>query len=132
MELAQVTFKIETELPTLNEYINAERTNKYIASAMKKKYTNICAMYARQIPKQEDKLYDLAIHWVVTDNRKDADNIYAGSKFLIDGMVEAGIIPNDGRKNIRNISHSIETGKKYCITVTLIETLHPHPLEKLQ
>ena len=51
MELAQVTFKIETELPTLNEYINAERTNKYIASAMKKKYTNICAMYARQIPK---------------------------------------------------------------------------------
>ena len=32
-----LSFEINSILPTLNKYINAERTNKYIASSMKKK-----------------------------------------------------------------------------------------------
>lgn len=112
------SFKILSKLPTLNEYIEAERTNRFMASALKKKYTKLCAGYALQMPKLPDALYDLHIHWQVDNNRHDSDNIYYACKYLIDGVVSAGKLRGDGRKFIRNIHHTIETGKTYEITVS--------------
>lgn len=34
--------------------------------------------------------------WTVKDRRKDKDNIAFAKKFILDGLVEAGILPNDG------------------------------------
>ena len=121
-----ISFQIQSTLPTLNEYIDAERTNKYKASTLKKKATNTCKMYASQVYaklRQPGKQYDLKIHWIVPNNKIDSDNIFFAIKFILDGMVDAKLITKDGRKNIRNIAHSIETVKgKYLITVIMIET----------
>lgn len=38
---------IKGELPSLNEYIKAERANRYAASNLKKRYTALCSVYAR-------------------------------------------------------------------------------------
>ena len=116
-----MNYEIRTELPALNEYIDAERTNRYISAAMKKKYTKICAMAALQVKNKIDKngLYDLIITWNVTDNRKDADNIYFSAKFLIDGLVASGALAGDGRKHIRHIHNYIFTKDKYLINVEL-------------
>lgn len=116
-----ISFNITSKLPTLNEYIGAERTNKYIAATLKKKFTNICAKSSLQIQKLPDKLYDLEIHWTVENNKADADNIYFAVKFILDGMVESGRIPKDGRKNIRHISHKINTDKTYNVKVCVYD-----------
>ncbi|TAR65286.1 hypothetical protein BV242_07965, partial [Lactiplantibacillus plantarum] len=38
---------IKGELPSLNEYIKAERANRYAAAKLKKRYTALCSVYAR-------------------------------------------------------------------------------------
>jgi hypothetical protein len=36
------------------------------------------------------------MNWHCKDKRKDKDNISAGKKFILDGLVEAGILKSDG------------------------------------
>lgn len=41
---------------------------------------------------------------VVKDRRKDPDNLLSGAiKCLLDGLVKAGVLPNDGQRQIRGI-----------------------------
>lgn len=119
-----LSFEINSILPTLNKYINAERTNKYIASSMKKKATEICKisssiLYGFSNP---EILHDIKVHYIVPNNKIDSDNLYFGIKFILDGMVKAEILKDDSRKYIRNIENSIETIKdKYLIQVSLLK-----------
>lgn len=116
----------KTKLPTLNEYILAERTNKFSGAKFKKKYTDIIhyeALQQRQMFSiDKTKCHDLEIHWTVTDNRTDSDNYFSiGAKILLDGIVSAKLLSGDGRKYIRNISNTIETGEKYSIEIVFKE-----------
>lgn len=120
------SFYITSRLPTLNEIINLERANKFAAASLKKKYTDICCNFAMLLKNiiNPDILYDLHIHYQVENNKTDADNIYSGgSKVILDGMQKAGIINGDGRKYIRNINNTIETGNQYFVKVTLIKVV---------
>lgn len=116
-------YRIETKLPTLNEYILCERTNKFGASAIKKKFTNICSLYAKTLPLLEDKLYDFECVWVVDNNRTDSDNIFFAQKFIIDGLVKSGKLKSDGRRNVRDICHHITTGNKFSIDIYITEAV---------
>lgn len=119
-----IKFNIKTKLPTLNEYINIERANKFGAFSIKRKYTDICGVYALSIKKKINpiKRYNLILNWQVENNKSDPDNIYFGVKFVLDGMVQQGILKNDGRKNISSIHNNISTSKKYNLEVILMET----------
>lgn len=119
-----LSFELNSVLPTLNEYINAERTNKYIASSIKKKATEICRISSSVLYGLSDPelLYDVKVHYIVPNNKIDSDNLYFGIKFILDGMVKAGVLKDDSRKYIRNIESSIETIKdKYLIQVSLLK-----------
>lgn len=50
--------------------------------------------------------------WFVPNWRKDPDNIAAGQKVIFDAMQKAGIIENDGHKQIAGFSHSFQIDKK--------------------
>lgn len=99
-------FNIRTVLPTLNEYVNAERSNRFIAAAMKKEFTETCSKCALQMPKlPEQYRYDIEVFWTLPNAKKDPDNVFFGIKFILDGVVAAGKIKNDGMKQFRNIHH---------------------------
>jgi len=123
MQQKEYTYEIAHELPTLNEYINTERTSRYKAAKMKRVNTNMCAVWAGILPRLEG-LFDVEISWETENNRHDSDNIFFGVKFILDGLVisqqHKGSKLKDGRKNIRNISHKIETTGKKNTTVKLI------------
>lgn len=113
-------FTINYELPTLNDYTKSNRANKYKGNSVKKKATDICSFLALQQHLSLDNcIYDVSIVWYQKNQRKDPDNIYFGVKFILDGIVSAGILPNDGQKNIRDISHKIRRDKNsnynYCV-----------------
>jgi hypothetical protein len=119
--MGKISYLIDIKLPTLNEYINLERTNGYAAAALKKKYTNYCAIYANNVQSLEG-LYDIVLDWETANNREDPDNLYFGIKFILDGLIKVqknGF--KDGRKNIRRIYHNIKTTGKFQVTVNLIE-----------
>jgi len=111
--------QIFTELPSLNEYIDIERKNKFAASLIKKRKT---AAVAAEISTQKciidpHGLYDLKIEWYFKDKRKDPDNVYFAVKFILDGAVNNGLLKNDGQKNIRNILniHAGFCSNPYCV-----------------
>ncbi len=113
---------IETKLPTLNEYINVERTNRYAAASLKKKYTNAVAKEVKGLDIPINTKFNITLVWYVKNNRKDHDNIAFGIKFILDGMCKAGVLANDNPKYIWNISHKFMVNKEERVVVILEET----------
>lgn len=97
---------ISGELPGMNEIINANRNNRYAGASQKKKFTNLVAWECKaQGIKPIGYKVDVEIHWYCKNKRKDKDNISCGMKFLLDGLMTAGVIPNDGWNEIGDINH---------------------------
>lgn len=120
---------IEGELTALNEFINAERRNRFIAAKIKKGETGYCQDVAE---KSELKLQEtdfpcaLIITWYVKNKRKDADNIAFAKKFILDGLVEADVLPNDNRKYVQGFADIVKEDKerqRIEITFVPIEVL---------
>lgn len=52
-------------------------------------------LWARKLPKAQEHI-TVQLVWVVTDRRRrDSDNIYPTFKAMCDGLVDAGIVPDD-------------------------------------
>lgn len=93
---------MELRLPPLvdlNTYINAERTNKYIAAKIKREETFKVATLAMQALPKMEKINKITFIWKHKDKRKDHDNVMFAAKWIMDGLVQAKIIPNDGWKH---------------------------------
>ncbi len=99
-------FDIEGRLPGLNEMIDAAKQGKgkyQPYSMMKQTYTDMVAWLAKKLPKYEQ--VNITITWYEPNEKRDPDNIMAGAKFILDGLVKAGTIPNDTRRYIKSITH---------------------------
>jgi Holliday junction resolvase RusA-like endonuclease len=83
-------------LTSLNKYIAANNSNRFISNSIKQNETNLVAWQCRaqKAPKLA-KLTSLEFIWKSKDKRQDKDNISFSKKFILDGMVKAGVIPND-------------------------------------
>lgn len=91
------------EYPSLNQYIKIERGNKYQSAKVKKEYTNM-TMYMAMNKKAIKTPCRLKFTWVMKNKRTDPDNICFGRKFALDGLVKAGIIPDDTFKHIKGFT----------------------------
>jgi len=102
---------IPGRLPGLNEMIDAARISKYESAAQKKTYTELVAWCckAARLPKMNRIALDII--WYEPNAKRDFDNIVAGCKFLLDGMVTARVIPNDGQKNVESIKNVVRVDK---------------------
>ena len=117
-ELVQIMSKktdtiiIPGELPDLNQIIAETKGHWGNYSTLKKTNTQIVAYCAKQTTKRKYNKIDLDITWCCKNKRKDKDNIMAGTKFILDGLVEAGIIKNDGWANVGDINHKFKVDKE--------------------
>lgn len=94
------TFVTIPMLTDLNSYIKAERGNRYAASKIKKKDTEAVRWAIRGAnPPWFERVY-LTIDYYMPNKRKDKDNIAFMKKFILDGLVDEGVIDNDGWKQI--------------------------------
>ena len=85
------------ELVDLNTYISAERSNRFKAAKIKKEMTELVAKECirQKLPKLQ-KIDQIAFFWIHRNKKKDFDNVEFSQKWIRDGMVKAGVIPNDG------------------------------------
>jgi Holliday junction resolvase RusA-like endonuclease len=91
---------IKGELTDLNTYINAERTDKYLAAKIKKEETDrIYWEIKEQKLKALENCKYVYFYWYNKNTRKDFDNIEFAQKFIWDALVLARIIKNDNQKN---------------------------------
>jgi len=108
------TFEIMGELPDLNYIIDACKTHWSNYKTLKQIYSEkvaYCAMIDGVDP--IDGQVDIHCHWICPNRLKDKDNITGGGlKMILDGLVDCRILPNDGWKQIGDISHSFAVDKK--------------------
>jgi Holliday junction resolvase RusA-like endonuclease len=93
---------IPGELTNLNDYIQAERSNRYVAAKIKRHDTSYVCWQAKgtKLPAVAEYPVTINFHWFTKDERVDADNICFARKFILDGLVEAKVLANDNRKHV--------------------------------
>lgn len=101
---------IPGKLPNLNEIIDESKKHWTKYRKLKSSETEMVAWLAKKLPKM-DRI-NLTITWYCKDKRQDKDNIMVGQKFILDGLVEAGVIKNDGWKEIGDIAHKFLIDKQ--------------------
>lgn len=104
------TLVIDGEFTTLNNYISAERSNKFLASKIKKSESMRAQVAAFAYPARLDaaKRYDVICTWFRKDTRTDPDNIAFAIKFILDGLQTSGFLPSDRWEHIASICHTFE------------------------
>ena len=84
---------------------------------MKKKATSLCATYVKKAMNEgfelEKQPADFEFTWYLKNKRKDKDNVAFAKKYIFDGMVDAGLIENDGWKQIGNWKEKFDVDKEF-------------------
>ena len=101
---------IPGSLPTMNEIIAASKSHWGQYSKMKRENTEAVTWAAKMLEPMERVVVECT--WYCGDRRKDPDNIQAGVKFILDGLVEAGTLENDGWKQVAGIVHRFEIDRE--------------------
>jgi len=105
-------FVIEQKLPSLNEVIGSNRANRMMAAKQKREiqsdiltYIRLACLNGDLVPQR--KRCTVSITWHERTKKRDVDNIQSAQKFVLDAMVEGGILKDDSRKYVAQIYHHI-------------------------
>ncbi|MBS5682311.1 MAG: RusA family crossover junction endodeoxyribonuclease [Clostridium sp.] len=116
-------FEINKRLMGLNEYTKYNRTNKYAGAGAKKKeqqYIINCIKQQLGNIKIDKPLIGHFI-WIEENKRRDLDNICFAKKFILDALVQAGVLQDDNRKIVTNFTDSFEYSNSSKVIVELEE-----------
>lgn len=102
------TFEIPGRLMGLNEYTAMQRSHYYTGAKAKKAQTRIveeCIVAAGIKPHRGP--VEVGITWIEGRQPngavRDIDGVRFGAKFILDALVNKGIIPDDSPKYVRHI-----------------------------
>lgn len=116
---------IQGRLCSLNEYIKAERSNRYKGAKIKRDNEKIIAAAIKQqiFGVKIDNAVHMDYLWVVPDKRTDRDNIVFARKFIQDSLVQCGVLKDDGWKHVVGFSDRFEVDKENPRIEVLIKEL---------
>ena len=106
---------ITGRLPGMNEFISAQRTNKYKGAQMKADGQHTCEIYVKKALRNVHIEKPIKIHYCFYERntKRDMDNISGfAHKVFQDALVSCGVIDNDGWKNIVGFTDSFFVDKK--------------------
>lgn len=106
------TFVIKAKLPSLNQVVEKNRANKYAGAKFKKDIEEVIGWAIKQaltMKKLKPVQRPCVIHidWHEATKRRDVDNIQSSQKFVLDAMVQNGILINDSRRYVKQVKHEI-------------------------
>lgn len=102
-----------------NQYINAERTNKYIANNIKQREKDVVHYFARGKKYTGNYPVEIILRPHFKSYRQDLDNFrYKG---LLDGLVSSGVLKNDNLKHIQRITLEPIFDDKYGVEIEIKE-----------
>lgn len=90
------------ELAKLNEHDNANRTNRFGGAALKKRNTGLVAIQCKGAKPVGGPVI-IGFHWFYS-SKHDFDNIRFAAKYVLDGLVKAGVLPNDNQTWVQGFS----------------------------
>lgn len=112
--------EINMKLPSLNEYINVCRANKFQASKFKKDIENDIGIFIARLPKYENPI-KIHFHWIEGNKKRDLDNVAFAKKIILDAMVKFGKLKDDNRKCVTAFSDTFSYGKETKVVLEIEE-----------
>ncbi len=99
---------IKGELCDLNKFLKAMSNNRFGGGKIKKEETERVYWACKEQKLKPVKAYPVEIyfHWFSKNLRKDIDNVAFSKKFILDGLVMAKVLENDGRRHIMGFEDS--------------------------
>lgn len=107
-----MTITLKGEFTDLNTYIGADRSSRYAGGAIKKAETERVWAETRKFKGLINEIVHLRFDWYIKNAKKDPDNISFAKKFILDGLVMAGVLPNDTFKYICSFEDHFHVTKK--------------------
>ena len=112
---------IPLKLTSLNEYIKAINLNRYAGNKVKQDIQNEISWYIKKLPKQT-KPVKIIFTWYEKDQKRDLDNVCFAKKFILDSMVECGVLENDNRKWVTGFEDKFPSNRgEYKVEVEILE-----------
>ena len=108
------------KLPSLNDYINSCRSNRYAAAIMKKEVESDIDWHINQLPKF-NKPIKIKFTWVEKNKKRDLDNVCFAKKFILDALQKSGKLENDNRRWVTGFTDSFELGEDYKVILEIEE-----------
>ena len=119
-------FIIPAKLPSLNEYQNACRSNRYKGAKFKKETEAVIelailkAMKTGELPPLQPPIR-VSFVWHERTRRRDADNIASAKKYILDSMQSMNVIPNDNRKIVTGFTDEVIDDTSDFVEVRIYE-----------
>lgn len=118
-----IKIEIPMKLPSLNEYINECRRNRYSAGKMKNNVENDIGYFINPLPKL-NKPIKINFTWVEANKKRDLDNICFAKKFILDALQKCGKLENDNRRWVTGFTDKFEYGKEFKVILEIEEVLN--------
>ena len=117
------TFFIPGPLPGANDII---RKHWRVYDNLKREWGGICSVYIRKAKLTPVRTARIAFEWhepiPLRKQKRDPDNIIFGEKFVLDALVQTGILPDDSMDEVLALAHTwkqIAEGEAGGVVVTL-------------
>lgn len=92
---------VEGRFPSLNAYVSAERANRFRAAAIKARETGRVRDAALAAgTRRFRRPVRVRFVWHEPDRRRDLDNVFFAKKFVLDGLVGAGVLEGDSQRYV--------------------------------
>lgn len=115
-----IKIRLDLEYPSLNEYIQAERSNRFKGAKLKKDYTEATQLMVARYRGAVKSKADIHFEWH-TSRRVDPDNLDFARKFILDGLVRAGVLIDDNQAYIGRLSSEVVKDKQGYVIVMIKE-----------
>lgn len=113
----QITIK--GRLVSLNEYINAERRNRFMAAKLKKEAQEMVSWQIKSMPVIQEASF-FHFEWHIPNKKRDPDNISSyGRKVILDAMVKSGKLENDNLKWVKGFTDTFVVSDEDKVVVTI-------------
>ena len=111
---------IRGRLPSCNEYITAERSNKHLAAKIKRETDQLICWQIKRMKPIAQKVR-IKFIWYEENARRDPDNVCFAKKFILDAMQKAGKLKNDNAKWIAGFQDDYSYGGIQGVAIQIME-----------
>lgn len=107
-------------LPGLNDYVRAINKNRYTGNKLKQEVQGDISIFLKHT---EPVKNPCIIHftWVEKNKKRDLDNVAFAKKFILDALVNEGVLQNDSYRYVRGFTDSFEYEEHQKILIDIEE-----------
>lgn len=102
--------EIPLKLPSLNEIISANRSNKYAGANKKKQIETAIMWYLKPVKEKITEPVVIHFTWYEKTKKRDKDNVASSKKLILDALQKSGILPNDNNNYIAGFTDNFVYG----------------------